>query len=47
MAGQLRYSYDAITDRTLIEADLTGDGRANMAIVLTGEHSLTAADFLL
>jgi len=44
-AGQLRVSL--VDHGTRIEADLTGDGRADFAIDLTGHLTLTTTDFLL
>lgn len=44
-AGQLRFAA-AGTD-TRVEADLDGDGTADLTIVLTGAHTLDVGDFLL
>ena len=44
-SGQLRYVYDGAD--TWIEADIDGDGAADFQIVLTGNVTLTAADFFL
>jgi Ca2+-binding RTX toxin-like protein len=45
IAGQLRYIHDGAD--TWIEADTDGDGTANFQIVLTGNVTLTTADFVL
>lgn len=45
VAGQLRSTFTGLN--TLIEADNDGDGAADLAILLTGRHTLTAADFIL
>jgi len=45
-AGELRYRYDGTGD-TLVEADINGDGIADLVIRMTGEHALTAGDFVL
>lgn len=34
-------------DSTVVQGDVDGDGRADFALVLRGEHALTTADFLL
>ena len=44
-AGELRYSTDG--SRTLVEADMDGDGVADFALVLDGDIALTGADFIL
>ncbi|MDY7091289.1 MAG: calcium-binding protein, partial [Actinomycetota bacterium] len=44
-AGALRYSYDAARAVTVLEGDTDGNGAANFAIDLTGNKTLTAADF--
>lgn len=44
-AGQLRSTIKGL--HTLIEADVTGDGTADLAILLSGRVALTAADFIL
>jgi len=44
-AGELRYFTTAAA--TFIEADVTGDGVADMRIRLTGVHTLDANDFML
>ncbi|WP_424139427.1 hypothetical protein [Roseomonas chloroacetimidivorans] len=31
---------------TLVEADLTGDGKADFQIELSGHHAMTASDFI-
>lgn len=50
-AGELRFSRTNLAgtaqDKTLVEADTTGDGRADFQIELTGLVALTAADFYL
>jgi Ca2+-binding RTX toxin-like protein len=50
-AGQLRYETVNETgtrnDRTIIEGDINGDGRADFQIELTGLKILAAADFIL
>ena len=45
-AGELRYRYDG-NGNTLIQVDVDGDAVSDMSIVLTGEHALVAADFIL
>lgn len=45
-AGQLRYVIQAGA-RTLVEAETTGDNRADFAILLHGPLALTASDFIL
>ncbi len=45
-AGQLRYVIQAGA-RTLVEAETTGDNRADFAILLNGPLALTASDFIL
>ena len=44
-AGELRFAQAG--GRTVVEGDVTGDGRADFQIELLGLHTLTAADFLL
>lgn len=43
--GELRYFHAG--NRTTIEGDRNGDGRADFEIVLSGRHDLTADDFIL
>jgi subtilisin-like proprotein convertase family protein len=43
--GQLRFEKRAHT--TTVSADINGDGRADLEIVLVGRHNLSAGDFLL
>ncbi len=44
-AGDLSYRHTAT--QTIVEGDVNGDGIADFAIVLTGIHTLNAADFIL
>ena len=44
-AGELRFSFSG--GNTLIEVDVTGDGAADLAILVAGHISFTAADFVL
>ncbi|MGQ0674259.1 MAG: beta strand repeat-containing protein [Hyphomicrobium sp.] len=44
-AGELRYTTSGAN--TLVEADTTGDGRADFAIMVRGLHTLDAGDFVL
>lgn len=44
-AGELRFVFR--NGDTRVQADLDGDGRADFTILLTGEKTLTAEDFLL
>jgi Ca2+-binding RTX toxin-like protein len=44
-AGELRWSYDAGRNVTLVEADSTGDGTADFAIELAGNKTLSAGSF--
>lgn len=44
-AGELRFGFR--NGDTRVQADLDGDGRADFTILLTGEKTLTAGDFLL
>lgn len=46
-AGELRHVIDTASGRTIIDGDVNGDGRADLTIVLTGELTLSASDFLL
>ena len=45
-AGELRYRYDG-NGNTIVQVDVNGDAVSDMSIVLTGEHALVAADFIL
>ncbi len=45
--GELRTELDRAGGRTIVQADIDGDGRPDFEIELTGLHTLTAADFLL
>jgi hypothetical protein len=44
-AGQLRFIFDGTN--TIVQGDVNGDGRADIAIALVGSHTLTAGDFTL
>lgn len=44
-AGELHYGYN--NGNTVISGDIDGDDDADFRIVLTGEHQLTASDFIL
>jgi Ca2+-binding RTX toxin-like protein len=46
-AGQLHYVQDASRGQTYVEGDVNGDGAADFSLVLTGLHTLAAADFML
>lgn len=43
--GELRYTLSG--PDTLVEADLDGDGLADLRLLLTGAHTLTAGSFIL
>jgi Ca2+-binding RTX toxin-like protein len=45
-AGQLRYTVQGGV-RTLVEAETTGDNKADFAILLNGVYTLSALDFIL
>lgn len=45
VAGELRFTSSAV--RTVIYGDVNGDGVADFEIELSGNHVLTAANFLL
>lgn len=51
VAGEVRYQVQDVagstSDKTLVSADVNGDGVADLQIVLSGIHSLTGADFIL
>ena len=44
-AGELRYMYDGTG--TFVQADVDGDGVADMQIAFTGSVALAASDFVL
>ena len=44
-AGELRYA--AAGANTLVSADVTGDGKADFVVLLTGSHTLHSSDFIL
>ena len=46
-AGQLRYSFDAVTGQTVIEGNINVNVAADFQIALLGNHTLVAGDFLL
>lgn len=48
-AGELKWSQTGTgsSARTIIEGDVNGDAAADLKIVLSGHHDLTASDFLL
>ena len=37
-AHELTLSYDAAHDRTSLQADLNGDGKADMTVWISGDH---------
>jgi Ca2+-binding RTX toxin-like protein len=43
--GQMHYSW--VGSNTVVECDYNGDRKADMQILLTGHHTLTASDFIL
>lgn len=45
IVGELRFFWKG--DKTYIEADLTGDGTADLSIKLAGNLAFTATDFVL
>jgi Ca2+-binding RTX toxin-like protein len=45
-AGELRYSYDAAHNVTILEADTTGSKAAGFGVELTGNLALSTADFV-
>ena len=45
-AGQLRLTYDAGAQQTTLAVDVNGDGQADFALLITGEH-LSAAGWVL
>lgn len=45
--GDITARYDAASDVTIVRFFVDGDAKADMTIRLTGEHLLTAADFVL
>jgi hypothetical protein len=47
LGGQVRYEYDAALNETLVEADVVGDSSPDLEIRLTGDVTLTAANFAL
>ncbi len=47
VAGQLRFEQDTVLGNTLVQADVNGDGKANMVIVLAGLMTLADTDFVL
>ena len=46
-AGQLRYFFDGATGQTVVEGNVNAGLGADFQIALTGNHVLTAADFIL
>jgi hypothetical protein len=46
-AGELRFKIDAAHDRTIVQGDVNGDGRADLQIELAGQHVLELTNFLL
>jgi Ca2+-binding RTX toxin-like protein len=44
-AGELHYKYSGAN--TLVEADTSGDGKADFQIMIAGHHALTKGDFYL
>jgi Ca2+-binding RTX toxin-like protein len=51
LAGELHYTQSNLTgtvnDKTIVEGDTNGDGKADFQIELTGLKTLTVADFIL
>jgi Ca2+-binding RTX toxin-like protein len=47
VANQVTWYFDAVSGNTIVQADNSGDTTADMVIVLVGNHTLTAGDFLL
>ncbi len=51
VAGQVRYRFEDLAgtanDKTIVEADINGDRRADFQIEIIGLKALTAADFVL
>lgn len=45
--AQVRFLQDAVAATTTVQVRLAGSGVTDMEIVLSGLHTLTAADFLL
>ncbi|MEZ5827275.1 MAG: M10 family metallopeptidase C-terminal domain-containing protein [Hyphomicrobiales bacterium] len=45
--GELHYKYNAADNVTVISGDITGNGKANFEIELTGHHNLIKGDFVL
>lgn len=45
-AGELHYKFEG-SARTIVEGDVTGDGRADFQIELTGHKVLVSGDFIL
>ena len=46
-AGELRFKIDAVHDRTIVQGDVNGDGKADLQILLAGQHVLELTNFLL
>ena len=46
-AGELHFKIDAAHDRTIVQGDVNGDGKADLQILLAGQHVLHATDFIL
>jgi Ca2+-binding RTX toxin-like protein len=46
-AGQIRAVYSAAKDLTYVQADVNGDGVADMIVQLAGQQPLNAGDFVL
>lgn len=45
--GEVRYEYDAVNDRTIVEMSMNQDANAEHSFYLQGEFTLTEADFVL
>jgi Ca2+-binding RTX toxin-like protein len=46
-AGELRFTVDTAHNRTIVQGDVNGDGKADFEIEFTGLHVMVAADFIL
>jgi hypothetical protein len=46
-AGELHYKIDTVNNKTIVEGDIDGNGKADFQIELTGQLLLHKADFIL